>query len=170
MLAVRDILVPVDFYDTSVNALGYAAELARAFGARLHVLHVLEDAFALPAGTEGSLSACPRLAREAEEDARRRLGALVSDRSPQPMVSVRIGNPAPAIVAHAEHIQASLIVMGTHGLRSKPAGAIGSVAAELVGTAPCPVLTIRRQPNEALVAVERSQTSNVRDFREPESV
>jgi nucleotide-binding universal stress UspA family protein len=156
MLTLRDILVPVDFHTNSDYALAYAEELARTFGARLHVLHVLEDAFALPAGTEGALSAFPRLATQAEEEARQRLGALLSDRSPDAVVTVVIGTPAAAIVAHAGRMQASLIVMGTHGLTAKPPGAIGSVAEQVIRTAECPVLTIRRHPGEALIAVDSS--------------
>jgi nucleotide-binding universal stress UspA family protein len=41
--------------------------------------------------------------------------------------------------------------MGTHGLNPKPPGDIGSVAARVVRTAACPVLTMRSQPRESLV-------------------
>lgn len=154
MLALRTILVPVDFNDTSHHALAYAQELARMFGAQLHVLHVLEDAFALPAGTEGTLSAFPRLAREAEDDARERLAALVTARLPDTVVTVVIGAPAAAIIAHAERLQASMIVMGTHGQSANPPGDLGSVAAQVVRTAPCPVLTVRNQPGGSIVLAE----------------
>ena len=103
MLVLRDVLVPVDFESTSIHALAYARDLARTFGATLHVLHVLEDAFALAAGTEGSLSAFPRLEREAEDDARRRLQDLLTDadRKAGAMTAVRLGtSPASSIVAH----------------------------------------------------------------------
>ena len=77
MLVLRDIVVPVDFEPTSYPALTYARDLAWTFRARLHVLHVLEDTFALPAGTEGSLSEFPRLERQVERDVHDRLNALL---------------------------------------------------------------------------------------------
>jgi nucleotide-binding universal stress UspA family protein len=151
MVALRNILVPVDFNEASQHAVAYAKELARASGAQLHLLHVVDDVFALPAGTEGALSAFPRLARQAEDEARERLKAFVTDRLPDTVMAVEVGTPAPAILAYAERIQPGLIVMGTHGLSPKPLGDIGSVAAQVVRTAECPVVTMRKQPRESLV-------------------
>ena len=155
MLVLRDVLVPVDFESTSVHALAYARDLARTFGATLHVLHVLEDAFALAAGTEGSLSAFPRLEREAEDDARRRLQDLLTDedRKAGAMTAVRLGtSPASSIVAYATEIQADVIVMGTHGRSGTAIGTIGSVAEQVVRSASCPVLTLRQHPSDVALA------------------
>src|SRR6187401_1074375 len=43
MIALRRILVATDFGEASNAALNYARELARTFGATLHVLHVAEN-------------------------------------------------------------------------------------------------------------------------------
>jgi universal stress protein A len=158
MLVLRDLVVPVDFESTSYHALAYARELAGTFGARLHLIHVLDDTFALRAGTEGSLSSVPELARRAESDARERLDALLTDadRKLDAAVVVAISpNPATTIVAYAEQIRASAIVMGTHGRLDEPTNAIGSVAEQVVRTASCPVLTLRRHPKEAAVPARR---------------
>ena len=40
MIALKNILVPHDFSDTSDAAVKYAVALARTFGAKLHLLHV----------------------------------------------------------------------------------------------------------------------------------
>ncbi|HVJ18389.1 MAG TPA: universal stress protein, partial [Polyangiaceae bacterium] len=45
---MKRILVPVDFSDASHKALEHAAELARAFGATIDVLHVWEAPRYLP--------------------------------------------------------------------------------------------------------------------------
>ena len=45
MIKLTNVLVGIDFSDTSESALSYGRELARTFGARLHVLHVVENAF-----------------------------------------------------------------------------------------------------------------------------
>ena len=158
MLVLRDLVVPVDFESTSRQALAYARELAGTFGARLHLIHVLDDTFALRAGTEGSLSSVPELARRAESEARERLDALLmgADRNLGAVTVVVISpSAATAIVAYAEQVQASAIVMGTHGRLDEPADAIGSVAEHVVRTAPCPVLTLRRHPQEVAVRARR---------------
>lgn len=155
MLVLRDIVVPVDFEPTSYQALAYARDLARTFGARLHVVHVLEDAFALPAGTEGALSAFPRLEREMEDDAGGRLNAVLTeeDRRAGAATAVRLGaTPASAIVGYAAEIHADVIVMGTHGRRAPALGMIGSVAEQVVRTASCPVLTLRQHPSDVALA------------------
>ena len=157
MLALRDILVPVDFEPTSYHALAHARDLARAFGARLHVLHILEDAFALPAGTEGSLSRFPRLKREVEDETHDRLNDLLTDEDRQSganAVALIAASPAVAIVGYATEIRADLIVMGTHGRTGKPLGVIGSVAEQVVRTAQCPVLTFRQVHSEGRVSSE----------------
>lgn len=155
MLVLRNIVVPVDFEPTSYHALAWACDLARTFGARLHLLHVLEDAFALPAGTEGSVTAFPRLEREFEEGTRGRLNTLLAgeDWKAGAMTSVRFGaSAASSIVSYAAEVQADVIVMGTHGRGSSALGTIGSVAEQVVRTAPCPVLTLRQAPSDVAMA------------------
>jgi nucleotide-binding universal stress UspA family protein len=159
----EDVVVPVDFEPASYHALVYAQDLTRAVGARLHLLHVRDDAFALPAGTEGSLSAFPQLARRTENQAAERLNELLDDedqKSGAVTVVVISPDPATAIVRYAEQVHASAIVMGTHGRIDKPEGAaIGSVAEQVIRTARCPVLVMRQLPQEALVAMEPARKS-----------
>ena len=163
MLVLRDVVVPIDFGPVSHHALVYAQDLTRAVGARLHLLHVLDDAFALPAGTEGSLSAFPQLARRTENQVGERLNELLAeeDRKSSAVTVVVISpDPATAIVRYAEQVHASAIVMGTHGRTDKPAGAaIGSVAEQVIRTAQCPVLVMPHLPQEALVGVEPARKS-----------
>jgi len=155
MLVLRDILVPVDFEPASYHALAQARDLPRTFGARLHVLHILEDTFALPAGAEGAVSGFPHLRRQIEEDARSRLNELLTAEDRQAdanAVALIAASPSTAIVRYAKEILADLIVMGTHGRTGKPLGAIGSVAEQVVRTAECPVLIMRQVASEGRVS------------------
>ena len=52
MIALKAVLVPTDFSDTSDVALRYGKALAGAFGASLHVLHVVQEPFAQPWAVE----------------------------------------------------------------------------------------------------------------------
>jgi nucleotide-binding universal stress UspA family protein len=52
--------------------------------------------------------------------------------------------PAHEAIARAARSQkVDLIVVGTHGRTGMAGALIGSVAARIVATAPCPVLTVR---------------------------
>jgi nucleotide-binding universal stress UspA family protein len=55
-----------------------------------------------------------------------------------------LGIPAEAIIDYAGATGTSLIVMGTHGRTGLAHLLMGSVAEQVVRTAPCPVLTVRQ--------------------------
>ena len=41
MIKIRRILCPIDFFPAALNAVQYAAGLAKNFGAKVHLLHVV---------------------------------------------------------------------------------------------------------------------------------
>jgi universal stress protein A len=123
--SVGEILLPTDFSAASAMAARTAADFARHFGARLHVLHVVPSGFGLEA---------PRAALEETVAA---LGAgLTVTRL------VESGLAASAIVAYARAHRIDLIVMGTHGRTGFSHALLGSVTEAVVRRAPCRVLTV----------------------------
>ena len=50
MIRMRNILVPLDLSDYAAHALPYARELADTFGARLHLLHVVDSQWVAATG------------------------------------------------------------------------------------------------------------------------
>ena len=164
MILLKNILVATDFGEASDAALTYGRDLARSYGATLHVVHVAENILARYAG-EGTLTLLPQLQSDVEEAARKRLTALVTDEDrtmlhAKPVVLTALGT-AEAIVEHAKRHDVDIIVMGTHGRRALAHLLMGSVAERVVRTAPCPVLTVRHPEHEfigpdALVAVART--------------
>ncbi len=123
---VREVLCATDFSHSSDAAVRAAADYARQFGARLHLLHV-----AWP-GIDPTVP--PLLAKLADE-----LGAQV------PVVTaVESGQPATGIVQYAERHGIDLIVVGTHGRTGVTRALLGSVAERILRTAACPVLTVPR--------------------------
>ena len=141
MIALKRILVPHDFSDTSSEAVRYAIALARNFSARLYFLHVGHDAVAefeteFPIGLDDAL----------DDGVRERLLRIVTPLEKadlNPEFAVRPGTPAAEIVRYAEDEDIDLIVMGTHGRGFVGHMVLGSVAERVVRTAPCPVLTVR---------------------------
>ena len=164
MILLKKILVATDFGEASDAALSYGRDLARTYGATLHVVNVAENILARYAG-DGTLALLPQLQNDVEEAARKRLEALVTgeDRTllhAKPVVLTALGT-AEAIVEYAHTHNVDIIVMGTHGRRALAHLLMGSVAERVVRTAPCPVLTVRHPEHEfiapdALVAVARA--------------
>jgi universal stress protein A len=143
----RRILVPLDFSDSSMRALGHARTLAERFEASLELLYVVPNPFiANAASLEAGMVLPPGFLDELERDARQRLdGALTAaerERFKARSV-VRIGDPLLEIVEHARVEGVDLIVMGTHGRTGVSHLFLGSVAERVVRTATCPVLTVR---------------------------
>jgi nucleotide-binding universal stress UspA family protein len=146
---LASILVPVDGTVGGALALGTAAGLARATGARLVLLQVVVSA---PAG-DPALSLAAALAAEwhgeATAAAERYVGSLSArlGRGGLPTEGrTAVGEVAPTIVRVAEEVDADLIVMSTHALTGPVRALLGSVADAVVRTAARPVLLVRR-PN-----------------------
>jgi nucleotide-binding universal stress UspA family protein len=154
MIRLNNILVATDFSAASEAALNYGRDLARTFGATLHVVHVTDDVMIRFAG-EGTMTFLPNLQTEVENSARNRIDALVTDEDRSQLRAksvIRTSlSPAEPIVEYAKEHSVDLIVMGTHGRKALAHLLMGSVAERVVRTAPCPVLTVRHPEHEFLV-------------------
>jgi nucleotide-binding universal stress UspA family protein len=146
MMNIANVLVATDFGPASDTAMTYAREFARTFGARLHVLHVVDDA-ATYAGPEAIGVDLARLQVDLNDVGQVALNRVVTgeDRSQLRAVSViRPGSSiAFEIVRYAGEQDVDLIVIGTHGRGIVRHLVMGSVAEKVVRAAPCPVLTVR---------------------------
>jgi len=139
------ILIAVDFSENSNYAFDYALTLAKQFDAELTVMHVINEpidlrGFYVPhisfeqlekeieAGAAGMME---KFCQERMGDFRNYLTCLVN------------GIPYEEIIRKAKEIDASLIVLGTHGRTGLDHIIFGSTAERVVRNAPCPVLSIR---------------------------
>jgi nucleotide-binding universal stress UspA family protein len=155
MIAIKNILVATDFGPASRSALAYGRELARTFGATLHVLHVVEDVRQYMLGGEGGglTGALPQqLQAEREAAARVEMNKLIAEvaRAEPEMTavvesSVSVGG---RIVEYAAEQAIDVIVIGTHGRGAFSRMMMGSVAERVVRAAPCPVLTVKHPEHE----------------------
>ena len=148
---IRRILVPIDFSETSDAALAYARTLADTVGASLHLVHVFNDMYgeALAADVSGVVYENMRAtaARAAQRQLLKRFTPADRKRFGG-TTAIVTGLPAEAIVECAASREMDLIVMGTHGRRGLAHVVLGSVAEQVVRTAPCPVLTVRAERTE----------------------
>lgn len=142
-----NILVPTDFGPASGIALSYGIDLARTFGASLHVLHAVVDVVPVSPVTALYGPEQAGVLVNLDDDARTRLHALLAERSDAPAKTVqavvRSMNPANAILEYAADHAIDFIVMGTHGRSMVAHLLLGSVTETVVRSAACPVLTVR---------------------------
>lgn len=151
VIALQNILLATDFSEPSSAALEYAKALARAFSARIHVLHVLEDLAAHAWTTEVYVAALPGVHDEMEKQARERLEAIFTPEDAtafRARIELRTGSPFVEIVRYAREENIDLIVLGTHGRGPIAHMLLGSVAERVVRKSPCPVLTVRHGGHE----------------------
>ncbi|HEX3695342.1 MAG TPA: universal stress protein [Polyangia bacterium] len=142
--SVKRILVPLDFSASSDEALSTAIAFARAFSARLELVHVIvEPIYPLPAPLE--VVTLPvdieRIYAEVEKQITFALGRVREAGVSGDKVILN-GRPHVEIVSHAEKIAADLIVIGSHGRSGFSHALLGSVAERVVHRARCPVLVV----------------------------
>jgi nucleotide-binding universal stress UspA family protein len=141
MLAIRTILHPTDFSQTSKYAFRLACSLARDHGARLVVLHVAPPPQMV--SYEG-IPLEPSMSGSYQDELQDKLRQI---RAPDPGVSIETrleeGFAAPEIVRVAQETPCDLIVMGTHGRTGLGRLLMGSVAEQVLRKALCPVLTVK---------------------------
>jgi len=135
MVAIKKILVPIDFSDTSKQVLDLGRTIADACGASLHVMHVIGYPLATAQTTD-----------QQQRDACARLDGLLdsTDRDRRHgTTSCEVGTPANEIVDYAKEHGTDLIVMGTHWHGPTFHMATGSIAESVLGLAPCAVLAMK---------------------------
>lgn len=163
MIALKNILVATDFSEASEVAVTYGRVLADAFGSRLHLIHVVPEAMALPwaAVTDGTSLQEVQAQWERESATRLREELPVSLRDSDRVIFVtRAGDPVRQIVDYAKAEAIDLIVLGTHGRGFVAHVFLGSVAEHVVRRAPCPVLTVRHPQHGFLTEAQSVRTAD----------
>jgi nucleotide-binding universal stress UspA family protein len=138
------LVVPYDFSPASKAALEHAKGLAPRLGARLELVHVVDESayyvVPLPVPTMP-----PPFLRELEE---RLAGHLEQDAEAVRKqglaceATVLRGLAAPTILSHVGEFEPLMVVMGTHGHTGWKHALLGSVAERVVQRARCPVLVV----------------------------
>jgi universal stress protein A len=137
---------PTDFSPASRAAFARAVADARAERAELLIVHVLPAVMPLIGDGYVSPSTYEEMERSMRAHGQKELDKLVAKAK---AAGARVrgllleGTAADAIARTARSTHTNVIVMGTHGRSGLARLFMGSVAERVVGTAPCPVLTVR---------------------------
>ncbi|MGZ5544897.1 MAG: universal stress protein [Limisphaerales bacterium] len=149
-LRLRNILVPLDFSECSLNSLRYAGVFAQEFGAKETLLHVVHPVHYF-AGTDFQTATHRKLQDEMQAVGKGQFLKLVNElRGTGLKVRkvIRCGHPATEIIKQATADKSDLIVISTHGWTGFKHAWLGSVAENVVRLAPCDVLVVRQLEHE----------------------
>jgi nucleotide-binding universal stress UspA family protein len=142
MANLRRILVAVDGSEGALRALDFSRDVAKAFGAHLILLHVIEP---FPEGALGSME--PTLSDQYAKRMKQAtdyLTTLVNEPGLRDAEQViEMGRPGDVICHEAVERHVDLIVLGWHGHRPGAHLLIGSVGAHVTNAASCSVTVVR---------------------------
>jgi nucleotide-binding universal stress UspA family protein len=145
MLPPKRILSPLDFSDSSRQALDTAAELASLMNAELLLVHVVPMLPRLP--SPATIFNEAEFEQELHKDAEKRLSDLTNKlvaKGSKARYEVGTANDVGMeIIRIAEHNKADLIVIATHGMTGFHRLAFGSVTEKVVRVSALPVLVLR---------------------------
>jgi nucleotide-binding universal stress UspA family protein len=133
---LKNILFATEFGHGAEKAAAHAFSLAQEHGARLTILHVIQEATAF---TEESV-------RQQREAAVRRMEKLMPEGAEnwcKPVFRATFGEAVEEIITMARETNADLIVMGAKPSKNLAGHAPFAIAYNVVTRAHCPVLTVR---------------------------
>lgn len=145
---MEKILVPCDFSENATDAYRLAIEIAHAFSAEVHIIHVIE----LPIMHDDILTPMPSfdetLLKELSERAEDKFAALKKEFAGEHLfinTKIEFGPIVPTILDYEQENNISLIVMGTKGVSGMQEVFVGSTAEKVVRHARCPVIAVKRR-------------------------
>lgn len=148
MSTYHQILMPIDGSPTSDKALDEAIRLAQLTGARLRLLHVVDE-LSYVNGFEPAmnyLNEIVPLMQEAGEKLLAHARKKAEDKGVETDSVLIVGGPGRLwehVVEQAASVKADLVVVGSHGRRGLGRALMGSDAEQIVRHAPGPVLVVR---------------------------
>jgi nucleotide-binding universal stress UspA family protein len=138
-----NILVPVDFSGASNRALRNAVVLARKFGAKLTVLHVVEG---LSNIYPGRPLVKPEDQGNFKKDQEAEFAKFLQGFDFQGVnwtKTVSMGEPSEEILKTARYMNSPLIIMGSEGRTGLSRILMGNVAEKVVREVPCSMVTVK---------------------------
>ena len=141
---MKNIILAIDFSESTQRILDKAIEVAKAFSAHLYIIHV-----AAPNPDFVGYEASPQWERDSVaahfHKEHRELGEF-SDKARQQGIDATAllvqGSTIEKLILERERLQADLMVVGSHGRNAMFQFVVGSTSEGLIRKAGCPVLII----------------------------
>jgi len=141
----KKVLVPTDFSKASDAALDKAVDLARTYGSKIYLLHVIDDEV-----QQCAIDYCldnetvSEVFKGSIKHSKKRLSQIIEaigdSNGIEMSQDIKTGNPVEEILKFQKKNGIDLIVMSPHGRRGFMKSLLGGVADKVVQMAGCPVL------------------------------
>lgn len=138
---IHRILVATDGSEKNRSALDEGIKVARAFGATVYAVYVIDTRSLTAMATDIPIGDSYPVVHAEAKQAFDRIRAIAGDVSVE--TAVREGHPAAEVVKFAVANNIDLIVIGTRGKMGLERLLLGSVAEEIIRSAPCKVLVVK---------------------------
>ena len=142
---VKNILLPIDFSETSLLALDHAVFMARLYKADITLLHVIETFMFTSAITfqDSDIDLTSIINEKAREKLTNLASEIHNNSGVKVNTKIETGRIYKVIIEVANTLNADIIIMGTHGVSGFREFVIGSNVFRVVTEAPCPVMSIQ---------------------------
>jgi len=150
MANFEKILCPIDFSEFGRRACDYATSLARHYGAKLYLQHVIQPLTAtypyyyVP---DQTTTLDIEMAGEAESQLKQ-IAKECASQGVSPELRVEEGIVAETILALVQKEKVELVVMGTHGRLGLDHLMLGSITEKILRKSSCPVLAVRKPAHD----------------------
>ncbi len=150
---MKTILAAVDFSNATSGVVTTAAEMARAFGAEIHLLHVIEPepTYTAYGFTPDEFPAIHTFHEETRTRAQKTLDTAAAKAGESGVTAVTHlgdGSPLHVLEEKVKELNADLVVLGSHGHGVMASLLLGSVAEGMVRKSLLPTLVIPAQKDE----------------------
>ncbi|MGB7218264.1 MAG: universal stress protein [Vicinamibacterales bacterium] len=146
MKRIRHVLCASDFSTASRHAFATAVTMAQSLDAKLTIIHVIAPIIATAPEQYVDAVTLDQLSKQERQwgaEQLEKLAARARKAGVRAATLLRDGDPSEQILRASRSTKADIVVLGTHGRRGLSKLILGSVAARLVATALCPVVTVR---------------------------
>jgi len=146
-MTIKRILCCVDFSSNAENAFKVSMDMAKKYGAKLHLLHVLPPVInplitdidiAIPDDSGSALF------QKLEEQMVKEYGNKI-DSAIDYVIAVKAGHVSSEILNYLLDETIDLVIMGAYGLSGVELVLFGSVAKQIAHKAPCSVMIVREK-------------------------
>ena len=138
----RQIVLPVDFSDCSIDAYEYGVDMAKWFDASLNLVHAIEPlSYSLDFSLTHPLE--DKANRKKIEQRMQDLTTVLREQGLTAQYELVNKPSMEAIIKSGRSQEADLVVMGTHGRKGLSRLLFGSTTAKVLQHSPYPVLTVK---------------------------
>lgn len=144
MKKIKTIIVPIDFSETSDMLMEYAVTFVKSFGAKLYIIHVVDDF------NKYSYISIPHISMDkimeevyktADMELKRYCSEKLDGRAEYELILSK-GEAYKEILKFSGEKGVDLILIGTHGMSGLERVLFGSTAERVIRGAKCPIMMV----------------------------